>query len=199
TRTGLLGVGDAQRGAVDAVESQASPLVLPRALVPPLLPAHLEYPLQRARPHPRPRLRHRAGRYRRLWARKNQAQFPDQIVDRPLPEHRHSHHQPDHLLRRQPPLSHRRGARRRQRLCYPRRVDVLPDVLELLGLRERADRLERPFQSHDLLLVEDRDMVIPSPPSLKNSFLHRISRSIPITWRANRSALLLDPSSQPSL
>ncbi|HZL17000.1 MAG TPA: hypothetical protein VFG23_04555 [Polyangia bacterium] len=76
---------------------------------------------------------------------------------------------------------------------------MLPDVLELLRFRERADCLESPFQSHDLLLAEDRDMLIPSRPALKNSFLHRNSRSIPIPYLLNRSALGLAEHEQRAL
>ena len=72
--------------------------------------------------------------------RQHKIQPTYQIVNRPLPEHRHPDHQPNHLLGWQSAPPHRRCPSRFKRFSDPLWVDVLPDVVELPGLCERGDR-----------------------------------------------------------
>ena len=94
----LRGIGNSQRRAVDAIRCQSTPRMLAGAIVSPLVRAHLEQHLQRLCAHARSRLRHCAGCHGGSSPRQHQIQPTDQVMDWPLPKHRHPDYQPDDLL-----------------------------------------------------------------------------------------------------
>ena len=176
------GICHAKCRPIDTVERQASPGVLPCALVAPLLSAQLEDLLQRFGTNSRPRFSNRAGDNRCSRPRQNQIQLSHQVGNWPFPKHGHANHQPHHLLGRKPSLSYRGGSSRRQRLGYPCRVNVLSDALELLGRRECAYRLEGTIQMHDLLHRRSMHGDFASCLKARHEVIHRNSRSISITY-----------------
>lgn len=135
-------VGHAHRRPVEAIHRQPAPGVPSRRRVTPLVRAALEDPAHRLVTEPRSPLHRRARRHSPATA-VGQRQL-QMIHDRHPAVQRHPQHEPDRLLRRQPPAPHCRGACRRQRLLDPLGRKALDQPLE----RQPLEILIRQRQRH---------------------------------------------------
>jgi hypothetical protein len=134
--------------AVHAVEAQAAPAMGSGAGLRPRRRAPLEQPLHRLTAEPSARLRYGAARDCAAAARQSEIQLAHDVLDRSIAKQRHAEHDPHDLFDWETPSTHCRGARCRQCLLDPRRVDVPAERLELLGLRICGRRREGEIPSH---------------------------------------------------
>ena len=150
-------IRDTQRRAVYAINGEAAPCVLPRAGVAPFRGTQFEDALEWCGPQSLSCFDDRAGRHRGLRPRQRQTEFSDEIVDRKLPEQGHANHQPDDLLGWKTTTSHGRSPRGFQRRRDPLWINVLANVLELLGRSERAYGVEGLLELHGRLQKHRQD------------------------------------------